>query len=154
MNIESATEKDLAQILELQKRAFYGQAVIYHDFSLPPLMQTLDDLKKEFREKNIYKIEQDGKIIGSVRCYIKGDALQIEKLIVDPEYQSRGIGTKLMNSIEDIYANSVSRYKIFTGHKSERNLHLYKKLGYQEIGQEVIKDDLIHIQMEKINANK
>jgi len=34
--IETATEHDLDQILELQKKAFYGQALIYNDFDLPP----------------------------------------------------------------------------------------------------------------------
>lgn len=152
INVEPATEQDLDQILELQKKAFYGQAVIYNDFNLPPLSQTLNDLKKEFREKNIYKTEKDEQIIGSVRCHIKDKALHIEKLIVDPAFQNRGIGTNLMMSLENKYAQSVARFEIFTGHKSQRNLHLYKKLGYLEMSREVIRDDLILIHMEKINA--
>lgn len=61
IKIELATEQDLEQILQLQKRAFHGQAVIYNDFNLPPLIQTIEGLKEEFRLKAIYKVEQDGR---------------------------------------------------------------------------------------------
>ena len=149
MKIEVATKQDLEQILQLQKRAFHGQALIYNDFSLPPLAQTIDDLRKESREKAIYKLEQDGKIIASIRCCIKDDILYIEKLIVDPDFQNRGIGTKIMTDIEKRYSSSVKRYSLFTGDKSARNIHLYKKLGYREIRQEATKRDFKLIYMEK-----
>ena len=149
MKIEAATELDLEQILQLQKRAFHGQALIYNDFSLPPLTQTIDDLRKEFREKAIYKLKQDGKIIASIRCYIKDNILYIEKLIVDPDFQNRGIGTKIMTDIEKRYSSSVNRYSLFTGDKSARNIHLYKKMGYKEIRQEPTNRDFKLIYMEK-----
>ena len=154
MKIEAATEQDLDQILLLQKKAFYGQALIYHDFSLPPLTQTIDDLKKEFRQKAIYKVEQDDKIIASIRCYIEDNVLCIEKLIVDPDSQSKGIGTSIMLEIEDKYSHVVNRYALFTGDKSARNIHLYKKLGYKEIRQEPTGRDFKLIYMEKNNDAK
>jgi ribosomal protein S18 acetylase RimI-like enzyme len=154
MKLEAAAEQDLDQILQLQKKAFYGQALIYNDFNLPPLLQTIEDLKEEFRLKAIYKVEQAGKIIASIRCYIKDNTLYLEKLIVDPDFQNRGIGTKIMTEIEKRYSSSVNRYALFTGHKSVRNLHLYKKLGYQERRQKIIRDDLKLIYMEKNNAKK
>jgi ribosomal protein S18 acetylase RimI-like enzyme len=136
MIIEAATERDLDQILQLQKKAFHGQALIYNDFNLPSLTQTLDDLKKEFMFKDIYKVEFDGKIIASVRCFIKDHALYIEKLMVDPDLQNRGIGINIMHEIEKRYSAVVSRFELSTGHKSARNLHIYKKLRYKEIRQE------------------
>jgi ribosomal protein S18 acetylase RimI-like enzyme len=149
MKIEVATKQDLEQILQLQKRAFHGQALIYNDFSLPPLTQTIDDLREEFKQKAIYKLEQDRKIIASIRCYIKDDILYIEKLIVEPDFQNRGIGTKIMTEIEKRYSSSVNRYSLFTGDKSARNIHLYKKLGYKEIRQAPTKRDFKLIFMEK-----
>jgi ribosomal protein S18 acetylase RimI-like enzyme len=154
IKIEAAREQDLDQILQLQKKAFHGQALIYEDFNLPPLLQTIEDLKKEFRLKAIYKVEQDGKIIASIRCYIKDHILYLEKLIVDPDFQNRGIGTKIMTEIEQRYSSAVYRYALFTGHKSEKNLHIYNKLGYKEIRQETIRDDLKLIYLEKVNKNK
>lgn len=59
-----------------------------------------------------------------------------------------------MTEIEDKYSASVNHYALFTGHKSERNLHIYNKLGYQEIRRETIRDDLRLVYMEKINDRR
>ena len=154
INFEPATDRDLDSILLLQKMAFHGQALIYNDFNLPPLTQTIDDLRKEFRTKSIYKVARDGKIIASIRCYIKDDVLYIEKLIVDPDFQNRGIGTSIMREVETRYSHIVNRYALFTGDKSARNIHLYEKLGYKEIKREQTKRDFSRIFMEKSNDKK
>jgi len=154
IKIEAATEQDLDRILQLQKKAFYDQALIYNDFNLPPLIQTIEDLREEFRLKAIYKVQQDGIIIASIRCSVKDNTLYLEKLIVDPDFQNRGIGTTVMTEIEKRYSSAVNRYALFTGHKSERNLYLYHKLGYREIRQETIRDDLRLIYLEKAHAHR
>ena len=151
MAIAVVAEQDLDQILQLQKRAFHGQALIYNDFSLPPLTQTIDDLKKEFRDKTIYKVEQDGKIIASIRCFRKNNILYIEKLIVDPDCQNKGIGTSIMREVEAKYSHIVNRFALFTGDKSVRNIHLYTKLGYRELRQEPTSRGFKLIYMEKNN---
>jgi ribosomal protein S18 acetylase RimI-like enzyme len=135
MNLELASEQDLDHILDLQRKAFHGQALIYNDFTLPSLTQTIIDLKKEFKDRTFYKVEENGMIIASVRCFINNQTLYVEKLIVDPDFQNRGIGTAIMHDIENRYSAVVSRYELSTGHKSSRNLHLYKKLGYKEMRQ-------------------
>ncbi len=151
MNLELASEQDLNQILELQRKAFRGQALIYNDFTLPSLTQTIDDLKKEFKDKTFYKVEENGKIIASVRCFINNQTLYIEKLIVDPDFQNKGIGTTIMNEIEDRYSSAaIKRYELSTGHKSDRNLHLYKKLGYKEMRRVPLNDNCNLIVLEKV----
>jgi ribosomal protein S18 acetylase RimI-like enzyme len=149
VRLEAATEADLEQILLLQKRAFSGQAKIYHDPNLPSLTQTLDDLRKEFNEKTFYKVVRNGTIIASIRCGIRDRALSIEKLFVDPDLQDRGIGTAIMGALESRYAGSVDRYVLSTGHKSARNLHLYGKLGYKETGRKRLNENCDLIVMEK-----
>lgn len=153
MIIKTASEQDLGQILQLQKKAFHGQALIYNDFNLPSLTQTLHDLKKEFKLKTFYKVELDGKIIASVRCIVRDHSLYIEKLIVDPELQNRSLGTNIMREIEKRYSAVVTRFELSTGHKSARNLHIYKKLGYKEIRQEPLNDNCNLIVMEKSKEN-
>jgi ribosomal protein S18 acetylase RimI-like enzyme len=149
MNLERASEQDLDHILELQRKAFHGQALIYNDFTLPSLTQTIVDLKKEFKNKIFYKVEENGKIVASVRCFMNHQTLYVEKLIVDPDFQNKGIGTAIMHEIENRYSAVVDRYELSTGHKSARNLHLYKKLGYKEIRQEPLNDNCNLIVLEK-----
>jgi len=149
MNIKPASAKDLDHILDLQRKAFHGQALIYNDPTLPSLMQTVADLKKEFKDKTFYIAEVNGKIVASVRCFINNQTLYIEKLIVDPAFQNKGLGTAIMHELEKRYAAVVERYELSTGHKSARNLHLYAKLGYEKIRQESLNDNCDLIVLEK-----
>jgi ribosomal protein S18 acetylase RimI-like enzyme len=72
----------------------------------------------------------------------------IKRLIVNANYQNQGTGTKLMKSIEDSFKNN-KRYELFTGHKSNRNLHLYQKIGYKEFKRIPIHENLTIIYLEK-----
>lgn len=148
MKIEEVSGEDLQEILDLQKLAFQIQGKIYDDFTIPPLIQTLEELKVDFLQQVFLKTEKNGMIIGSVRGYKMDDTSYIGRLIVHPDYQNQGIGTALMNEIEDKFSN-ISRFEIFTGHKSEKNLYLYKKLGYTTFKEEVVDDNLTMVFLEK-----
>jgi ribosomal protein S18 acetylase RimI-like enzyme len=129
IEILDAHDEDAAVLLHVQRLAFHQQGILYNDKTLPPLTQTLDELKQEFKVFTILKAEQDGKIVGSVKGRIKEGTCHISRLFVHPEYQNRGIGKRLLLAIEDRFSGS-HRYELFTGHKSVRNLSLYEKLGY------------------------
>ena len=130
MIIEKATVSDAEELLALQKLAYRSEAEIYNDFSIPPLIQTLESMKEDFKNQLFLKALLDRRIIGSVRAYSKEKTCYIGRLIVHPDFQNRGIGTRLMNDIERIF-NDCKRFELFTGDKSERNLRLYQELGYR-----------------------
>ncbi len=148
MQIEPAMIEDAAEILGLQKLAFRSEAEIYNDFSIQPLMQTLEELEDEFQSHSVFKAIQGNNPVGSVRTTVKGDTCFVGKLIVHPAYQNRGIGYALMTHIES-HAGMIRRLELFTGHRSVRNLYLYQKLGYREYKRERANNDLIFIFMEK-----
>lgn|SRR5574337_1286010 len=148
IEINEASESDAGEILEIQKLAFGHQAVLYNDFRLPPLVQTLEELLQDFKTYNFLKAMHGSKLVGSVRGRAEGDTCLISRLIVHPDYQNRGIGKKLMFAIEDKFRD-VQRYELFTGHKSEKNLTLYRKIGYHEYGRKPQSDTVILICMEK-----
>lgn len=145
--ISQADVEDLEEILRLQKLAYQSEAAIYGDNNIPPLVQTLEELIAEANYSVVLKYIEDDKIVGSVRAYKKDGTCHIGKLIVHPDYQNRGIGKKLLAAIENQFQGL--RYELFTGHLSEKNLKLYKKLGYREFKTEKIKDGLSLIYLEK-----
>jgi len=105
MIIKRAKESDLSEILSLQKKAYQSEAKIYNDFSIPPLLQTLDEIKDEFKKGIFLKAVENEKIIGSVRGnLIDSETCYIGRLIVHPDFQNQGIGTKLMKEIEDKFS--------------------------------------------------
>jgi hypothetical protein len=54
-----------------------------------------------------------------------------------------------MREIENAFA-AVERYELFTGHKSERNLYLYHKLGYRAFREQQITDAVSLVFLEKL----
>lgn len=120
-----------AELLELQKLAYQSEAVIYDDWSIPPLTQTLEEIKKELSEMTFLKVCDSGKLIGSVRGSVHDGTCRIGRLIVHPDFQHKGIGTHLMAAIEAEFPN-VLRFELFTGSKSRGNIRLYEKLGYRK----------------------
>ena len=127
--IRKAKHEELPLILALQKRAFHQEALLYNDFTISPLHQSLDDITKEFSDKAIFVACRDNNIVGSVRILIDGNKAFVGKLIVDPEFQNKGIGRKLMLHIENQFCH-IPFFELFTGELSAKNIHLYESLGY------------------------
>jgi len=148
MKIELATIEDAVEILALQKLAYRSEAEIYNDFSIQPLTQTLEEIESEFESHSVFKAIREDNLVGSVRTTVKGDTCFAGKLIVHPAYQNRGIGYALLTHIES-HAGAIRRFELFTGHRSERNLYLYRKLGYREFKREMVNSRLTLVFMEK-----
>lgn len=148
IRISAASLEDAETILALQKLAYQSEARLYDDFSIPPLLQTLEELRQEFSHKTVLKATLDQRIIGSVRGFQQGDACFMERLIVHPDHQGRGLGTTLMGQIERIFPEA-RRAELFTGHQSEQNIRLYQRLGYRIFRQEPVTANLSFVFMEK-----
>ena len=128
MQILHATIAAAAEILQLQKLAYQSEAKRYNNYNIPPLKQTIDEIKQQFKNHIILKATDNNKIIGTVSAYEKDGTCFIGRLAVSPQNQNQGIGTALMNEIEKCF--NVRRFELFVGAKSENNIRLYRKLGY------------------------
>jgi GNAT superfamily N-acetyltransferase len=148
MNIVPADKIDARQILALQQRAYQQEAKIYNDFSIPPLTQTLEDFSAEFDTHLVLKVVENGQIVGSVRAFGNDTTCHIGRLIVEPEQQGQGIGTKLMEAVENAFGRC-TRFELFTGTKSEGNIRLYKRLGYVPFRKEQVHSGLTLVFFEK-----
>jgi len=151
VKIKKVKEEDLKDILELQKLAYKSEAEIYGDFSIQPLIQTMEEITDEFKNYVFIKmINDEEKIIGSVRAKCVGKTCFIGKLIVNPDYQNEGIGKSLMAEIEKQFTNA-DNFELFTGNKSLKNIYLYQKIGFKIFKKEQInqKLELVYLRKEK-----
>lgn len=139
---------DLEEILELQYIAYQSEAKLFNSTDIPPLKQTIDELRDEYEKGIILKVLDDtGSIIGSVRAYYDNGTVYIGKLMVHPTHQRKGIATKLLNEMEGCYPKA--RYELFTSTRSERNIHMYEKQGYKAFKMQDINDELKFVYFEK-----
>jgi ribosomal protein S18 acetylase RimI-like enzyme len=126
--ISKAQIIDADEILKIQKWAYQIEAKRYNNYDIPPLKQTLEELRSQFKDYIILKAVSNDKIIGTVRAHEKDGTCYIGRLAVHPNLQNQGIGTALMKEIEKYY--TPLRYELFVGSKSDNNIHLYQRLGY------------------------
>jgi GNAT superfamily N-acetyltransferase len=148
MIVEQANVEDVEEILALQKLAYQSEAAIYNDYTIPPLTQTLEEIEADFAKQVFLKVVVDGRIVGSVRAHVREGTCFVGRLIVHPDFQNRGIGTMLLNGIEEVFYDA-ERFELFTGSRSEKNLYLYQKLGYQMFRGEELTDKVSLAFLEK-----
>jgi GNAT superfamily N-acetyltransferase len=149
VNIYQANKPDLEAILQLQKGCYQSEAEIYGDYAIPPLLQDLDALEKEFDQQVFLKAVTEGEIVGSVRAFFDGRTCFVGKLLVKKEFQNQGIGKLLLDAIETAFPEC-KRFELFTGHKSLKNLYLYNKQGYNEFNRTAINNNMTMIYLEKL----
>jgi len=149
--ITLAKINDAEEILSLQKRAYESEARLYDDWSIPPLTQSLSSLKDEILAGGVLKYSQGEVIIGSVRASFQDGKCEIGRLIVAPEFQGQGIGSTLLKSIEARFPQAHS-FELFTGSKSEGNIRLYQRHGYEIFATKALSPTVTFVFMSKPQA--
>ncbi|MGZ9898766.1 GNAT family N-acetyltransferase [Shewanella gaetbuli] len=129
MKVLQATIEDAEILLDLQRKAYKSEAELHNDFKIPPLTQSLDELKASFSQKTILKIMDGDTILASGQAYLESGTCHIGRMAVWPELQGKGIGSKLLSALESAFPEA-SRVELFTGEHSASNLAMYKHRGY------------------------
>jgi ribosomal protein S18 acetylase RimI-like enzyme len=149
ITIRRAVTADAAAILALQKEAYQSEAELYGESNVPPLKQTLDEMIDDIRTTTVLAACRGAEIVGSVRVRVDDEGTaHIGRLIVEPDCQNRGLGSRMLAEVETFFSNA-KRFELFTGHKSLRNLHLYGKMGYVEFDQKIVGSNLTLIYLRK-----
>ncbi|HEX8932793.1 MAG TPA: GNAT family N-acetyltransferase, partial [Pseudonocardiaceae bacterium] len=149
LRVERAGIEDAGELLTLQRAAYVTEARLYGDPELPGLTQTLDELVDELRSVVALKAVVDHRIVGAVRARVDGSVLRIGRLTVSPDWQGRGVGSRLLDEIENQPDLGVDRAALFTGHRSAGNLRLYARHGYREERREKVHERLVLVHLTK-----
>lgn len=124
---------DAGEVLTLQRAAFVSEALIYDEADMAPLTQTLDEVRFELRDNSGCVALVEGRMVGALRAVISGEALLVGRIAVAPDQQGTGLGTSLLEAVEQRGAESgCVRAELFTGSLSAQNIALYERLGYAE----------------------
>ncbi|MEW1718862.1 GNAT family N-acetyltransferase [Streptomyces sp. NPDC093109] len=139
VTISAASAQDAEQILKLQYLCYQNEAELYGDYTIEPLTQTLDDLRAELDRGHALVARLGDEVVASVRGSVDAaGTARIAKLIVHPRLRRHGLGGRLLDAIEAQFAGDPAavRFQLFTGHRSEGNLRLYRSRGYAPVATE------------------
>ncbi|MFI9545921.1 GNAT family N-acetyltransferase [Streptomyces sp. NPDC052016] len=152
VTISVATEQDAEQIFRLQYLCFQSEAALYGNYRIAPLVQTLESVRQELVSDCVFVARLGEEVVGSVRGSITEDgAAAIGKLCVHPRLQGHGIGARLLRAAEAALAEErgATKFRLHTGHRSEGNLRLYRRVGYETVGTAEGTDGVPMIVLEK-----
>ncbi|MFL6053722.1 MAG: GNAT family N-acetyltransferase [Actinoallomurus sp.] len=147
--IERADVADAGEILTVQRAAYVSEAQLHGDPFLAPLVESLDQIRTMIAESLVLKASVGSRIVGAVRGRFNERTCLVGRLVVAPDLQGRGIGEALMRALEADAARLADACVLFTGHLSETDLRLYRRLGYAETHRERVAEHLTLVHMRK-----
>jgi ribosomal protein S18 acetylase RimI-like enzyme len=135
----------VGELLTLQRAAYVTEAQLYDDVRLPALVQTPDELADELARSSCLAALAGSRLVGAVRTRERDGVLHVGRLVVAPDLQGRGIGTRLLLAAER--STTLPRAALFTGARSTANLRLYRRHGYVETAREPVRPglELVHL---------
>ena len=128
---------DAGEILTLQRAAYVTEAQAHGDLNLPALRQSLSELSDELSGTTCWQSAGGTRraLLAAVRATVaagEGTLAEIGRLAVVPDRQGQGLGSRLLDAVEDRLPASVREVRLFTGERSAANLRLYRRVGYRE----------------------
>ncbi|WP_049563637.1 GNAT family N-acetyltransferase [Nonomuraea sp. SBT364] len=148
MDIQRAAGADAGEILTLQRAAYVSEAQLYGDPYIPPLVESVEQVRKAIEAGVVLKAVEAGRVVGAVRGTPAGTTCLVGRLVVAPDCQGRGVGTALLTALHE-QVPQAEAFDLFTGHLSESNLRLYRRLGYRETHRERMDDHLTLIHLRR-----
>ena len=126
--------EDAGELMTLQRAAYLSEARSHNDLDLPPLVETLSEVEAQLDDAAVIALglRLTGRLVGSVRVRLRGETAEVGRLVVAPDLQGRGLGTRLLTCVDDVLPVGVRRLELFTGEHSHANLRLYQRHGYVE----------------------
>ncbi|MFI6707225.1 GNAT family N-acetyltransferase [Nonomuraea sp. NPDC050478] len=148
MEIQRAGAEDAGEILTLQRAAYVSEAQLYGDPYIPPLVESVQQVRKAIETGLALKAVEAGRIVGAVRGALSGTTCLVGRLVVAPDRQGEGLGTALLRALHDQVPEATA-FDLYTGHLSEGNLRLYRRLGYRETRRERMDDHLTLVHLRR-----
>lgn len=128
-----AGTSDALTLTGISKRSFNSDALIGGPPSGgPPGYMSVPFHTKMARQGHLYKLTEEGLIIGGAILFLKNDILNVGRIFVAPEHFRKGYGIFMMQEIEKMFPEA-KEFTLDTPVWNARTNSFYLKLGYKEI---------------------
>ena len=148
MKIELATLQDVPELQELQHKAFGPQCIELGWEDAPPMTESLEHAYEDFAQCTTLKVlDDEGRIIGSIRGNVTDGSLYMGRLMVLPEYRQQGIGKQLFREIQSRLPHN--RAWLCTCKQVQAPYEFYLREGFRPYKDEIVGPGLTWVYMEK-----
>ncbi|MDJ0946608.1 MAG: GNAT family N-acetyltransferase [Kiloniellales bacterium] len=117
------------------------------------LSDSYDWLEAAILDGRVHAGVEDGRIVGAVVTERGDDGLYIRLIAVDPERQGNGIGSRLLERVEEAArAEGLAALSLHTAEIMDDLLRLYRRHGFREVGREPPdhgKDAILRVRLQK-----
>jgi len=123
------------EALTVQRAAYVTEAQRYTAPTIPPLVETLDELRADLTAGVLARGAWLGpRLVGSVRGRVEGSHMEVLRFSVAPDVQGWGVGRALLTAVHAAAPPTGLTFWLVTGANSPENLHLYTSSGYRVVG--------------------
>ena len=148
LSFEEIAPGDIAELTTVMTRAFDDDAQKHlgEEHGGPEGYDNGDFFRKwlfPYKESVGYKVVHKGDVVGAMIVWIlPGDHNILGTMFVDPDYQDRGIGTKMWQFVEETYPEAKS-WRLATPGWATKNHHFYEvKCGFHRVDSDPLLGEL------------
>ncbi len=133
LDIRPVADEEAGELLTLRRAAFVTEAQLIGDPNIPPLTQTLDELRADLARPDVVTLGAwaGPRLVASIRVLTEGTRATLGRFAVAPDVQGRGLGTRLLDEIVAHLPEGTSEVWIFTSRDSLQNIAMYQRRGYE-----------------------
>lgn len=140
--LRRAGDEDVTAIHDLVAAAYEGYTPLLGRTPIP----MLTDYAVAVREHDVWVLESDGAIVGVLELQVRDDHLWIENVAIEPTWQGRGLGRRLLAHAEDeARSRGLPEIGLLTNERYLDNIAMYTRDGYRVTHREPhLGSDLVH----------
>ncbi|PFJ18165.1 GNAT family N-acetyltransferase [Bacillus cereus] len=145
------SRKTATSILKIQIPAYEIEAKYINSTAIPRLYDTVADIQT--CDEIFYGYFYENVLAGFISFKSNDDEVDIHRLVVSPDHFHKGIATKLLLHLFNMFPSSKT-YIVQTGKENMPALSLYKKHGFIEVQDIILPDGVILTSLKKTEKIK
>lgn len=139
LRVDRPGPEHAGEVLTVQRAAYVTEAQRYRAPDIPPLLETLQELRADLARADgpglVARAAWLGpRLVGSVRGRVEGSRMEVVRFTVAPDVQGAGIGRALLAAVHAAAPPPVTTCWLVTGARSDDNRRFYAAAGYRAVG--------------------
>ncbi|EJS56722.1 N-acetyltransferase [Bacillus cereus] len=149
--LHSSSFEVASSILQVQIPAYKVEAIYLNSTAIPRLYDTVNDIQS--CDETFYGYFSENKLVGFISFMQEEQRIDIHRLVVSPDFFQKGIATKLLLYIFNMFPSSMT-YIVQTGKANTPAITLYKKHGFITVSDTILPNGMILTQFKKDRKHK